>query len=126
MTSIMTSLRPHTFASVIATTLCTLTLAATTVTPTTAAAADWPTKPLRVIAPYGPGGGVDTFTRPLAAAVSRALGQPVIVENRPGAGGTIGVRAASMADADGLTFLSGGVHQPMAEELYPRRGYDLD
>jgi len=85
----------------------------------------WPAKPLRVIAPYGPGGGVDTFTRPLAAAVSRALGQPVIVENRPGAGGTIGVRAASLADADGLTLLSGGVHQPMAEGLYPRRGYEL-
>jgi len=94
--------------------------------PGAATSADWPGKPMTVIVPYGPGGGVDVFTRPLAAGLTKQLGQPMVVENRPGAGGIIGVQHAAKANADGYTFLSGGVHQPMAEGLYPRRGYDLD
>ena len=90
-----------------------------------AMAADWPDKPIRVVAPYGPGGGVDTFTRPIAARLGQSLGQPVIVDNRPGAGGTVGVRNVADSPADGYTFLSVGVHQPMAEELYSKRGFDL-
>jgi tripartite-type tricarboxylate transporter receptor subunit TctC len=94
--------------------------------PTLAMAEGWPTKPLTVVVPYGPGGGVDVFTRPIAAKLSENLGQPVVVENRPGAGGIIGVRHAANSSADGYTLLSGGVHQPMAEGLYPDREYDLD
>lgn len=93
--------------------------------PGMAISADWPDRPIRVVVPYSPGGGVDVFTRPLAAALSKELGQSVVVENRPGAGGIIGVRYAASAEADGYTFLSGGVHQPMAERLYPDRNYDL-
>ncbi len=94
--------------------------------PSTSMGAEWPDRPISVIVPYGPGGGVDVFTRPLAAGLSKELGQPVVVENRSGAGGIIGVQNAVKAAADGYTFLSGGVHQPMAEGLYPRRNYDLD
>lgn len=92
----------------------------------TALAADWPEKTIRIVAPYGPGGGVDTFTRPIASRLAQTLGQPVIVDNRPGAGGTVGVRNVADSPADGYSFLSGGVHQPMAEELYPKRGFDIE
>lgn len=92
----------------------------------TAAMAAWPDKTARVVVPYGPGGGVDVFTRPLAAQVGRSLGQTFIVDNRAGAGGTLGVKNAADSLADGYSFLSGGVHQPMAEALYPSRGYDMD
>ena len=88
-----------------------------------AQANEWPEKSVRIVAPYGPGGGVDTFTRPLATRLAQTLRQPVIVDNRPGAGGTMGVKNVADSPADGYTFLSGGVHQPMAEELYPKRDF---
>ncbi|MDB5796139.1 MAG: hypothetical protein JWP36_41 [Paucimonas sp.] len=91
-----------------------------------AQAAEWPVKATKVIVPYGPGGGVDTFTRPVAARLQEQLGHPFIVDNRAGAGGTIGVAAAAKSPADGSTLLAGGVHQPMAESLYKDKGYDLD
>lgn len=94
--------------------------------PSTAQQSDFPSKSVRVIVPYGPGGGVDTFTRPLAIHLSQTLRQQFIVDNRAGAGGTIGVKAAATAVPDGYTILSGGVHQPMAESLYPSRGYDME
>lgn len=88
-------------------------------------AQQWPTRSVTVTVPYGAGGGVDTFTRPIVQRLSEQLGQPFVVVNRAGGGGTIGVRAAAQAPADGYTLLSGGVHQPMAEPLYPQRGYDF-
>ncbi len=81
---------------------------------------------VKIVAPYGPGGGVDTFTRPVAAILSKRLAHQFIVDNRPGAGGTIGVKVVAVSPADGYTILSGGVHQPTAECLYPTRGYDMD
>lgn len=89
-------------------------------------AADYPERLVKVVVPYGPGGGVDTFTRPIAGHLSKRLGQQFVVDNRPGAGGTIAVKAVATSPADGYTILSGGVHQPMAESLYPARGYDLE
>jgi tripartite-type tricarboxylate transporter receptor subunit TctC len=91
-----------------------------------AAAAGFPDRVVKVVVPYGPGGGADSFTRPLAAQLGTQLGHQVIVDNRAGAGGTIGVKAVATAPADGYTLLAGGVHQPMAEGLYPGRGYDMD
>lgn len=93
---------------------------------TAMSAAAWPDKPITVVAPYGAGGGVDTFTRPLTAKLAELAGQPVIVDNRPGAGGTIGVQRVAVSTPDGHTLLSGGVHQPMAEGLYSKRGYDME
>lgn len=86
----------------------------------------WPDRPIRIVVPYGPGGGVDSFTRPIAAQLQGQLGQSVVVDNRAGAGGTIGVLNAARSPADGYTLLAGGVHQPMAEALYPQRGYRID
>jgi tripartite-type tricarboxylate transporter receptor subunit TctC len=73
------------------------------------AADDYPTKPLRFIVPYPPGGPLDTMARMLAEKVRADLGQPMIVENRAGAGGNIGADLATKAHADGYTLVMGAV-----------------
>ncbi len=65
---------------------------------------DWPTRPIRLINPWPPGGPADTVARPLANKLSEALGQPVVMENRPGANGTIGMAFVARAPADGYTL----------------------
>src|SRR5215475_628020 len=69
-----------------------------------AAAQDWPQRPVRMIVPFGPGGGADIIGRIVAQSLQEKLGQPVVVENRPGAGGTIGNDAVARADKDGYTL----------------------
>ena len=64
----------------------------------------WPSKPLRIIAPFPPGGSVDQVSRIFAAELTQSLGQPVVVENRPGAGGSIGTQAVATAPPDGHTW----------------------
>ena len=91
-----------------------------------ASADEWPTRIVKIVVPYGPGGGVDSFARPIAAVLSEQSPHRFIIENRSGAGGTIGVQAAARAAADGETLLAGGVHQPMSEPLYPARGYRIE
>ncbi len=85
----------------------------------------WPNKPIKLIVPFPPGGGTDTFARPLAKALSQQLGQPVVIDNRGGAGGTLGAEIAAKSQADGYTFLLGAVHHTIAVSLYPKLGYDL-
>jgi len=80
--------------------------------------AQWPNRPVRIINPYPAGGGVDTFTRPLAAKLTQQLGQTFYVENMGGAGGTIGAAAAAKAAPDGYTFFVGAIHHTIAESLY--------
>ncbi|CAM9822047.1 unnamed protein product [Phaeothamnion confervicola] len=70
-----------------------------------AAAQDWPSKPVRFIVPYPPGGGTDVIARIVQEPLSRALGQQVVIENRGGAGGAVGTEAASKSAPDGYTFL---------------------
>ena len=65
----------------------------------------WPTKPITMVVPFPPGGVADTVGRPVAEALSRSLGQPVIVENKAGAGGGIGMAAVARAKPDGYTIL---------------------
>jgi tripartite-type tricarboxylate transporter receptor subunit TctC len=66
---------------------------------------DWPTKPVRFIVPYPPGGGTDVIARILQSRLSESLGQSVVIENRGGAGGVLGTEAAAKASPDGYTFL---------------------
>src|SRR4051794_16994727 len=74
-----------------------------------AIAQPWPAKPIRMVSPFPPGGGIDASARIISLALSEQLGQQVIVENRPGAGGRIGTELASKAPADGYTLLLGSV-----------------
>jgi tripartite-type tricarboxylate transporter receptor subunit TctC len=67
----------------------------------------WPTKPIRLIVPLAPGGGTDIASRVVAQYLGEALGQPVLIDNRVGAGGVVGVEAASKAAPDGYTFVVG-------------------
>lgn len=91
-----------------------------------ALAQDWPTKPVKVIVPFPPGGGTDTVARPLAAKLSALSGQQFIIDNRGGAGGTIGATAAAKSPADGYTVLLGVVHLAVAVSAYKNLAYDLE
>jgi tripartite-type tricarboxylate transporter receptor subunit TctC len=90
-----------------------------------ALAQTYPVKPVRVIVPFPPGQGTDVATRHLAERLTRALGQNVLVENRPGAGASIGTEAVARSTPDGYTLGIGtaGTHT-MNPSLYPTLGYD--
>ena len=75
----------------------------------TAFAQPYPSKTIRVIVPFPPGGGVDIVTRTIAERLSPRVGQPIVIDNRPGAGTTIGVDAAVKSAPDGYTLLSGPI-----------------
>jgi len=70
-----------------------------------AAEQKYPTKPIRMIAPFAPGGGTDLLGRSVGARVAEMLGQPVVVDNRPGAGGAIGAEIAARSEPDGYTLI---------------------
>jgi tripartite-type tricarboxylate transporter receptor subunit TctC len=84
----------------------------------------YPEKPVRVVVPYAPGGAVDIMARLLADSLSRNLGKPFIVDNRPGAGGTIAYALVAKSRADGYTLLAVGVDFTMTPSLYSNLSYD--
>ncbi len=87
----------------------------------------WPERPVRVIVPYPPGGAVDVPIRILAEALRHRLGQPFVVENKPGAGGNIGVDAIAKAMPDGHTIGAATVNNLAINQfLYPRMPYDAE
>ena len=100
-------------------------LLTTSVLPLAASAqsAEWPTRPVRVIAPAPPGGSLDRLTRMLCEDLAKSLGQPFVVDNRPGAGGTIGSAFAASAPADGYTVLMSGVFNAIAPSLFAKLPY---
>jgi tripartite-type tricarboxylate transporter receptor subunit TctC len=81
---------------------------------------------VRLISPFAAGGGTDAFARPLAQVLSQNLGHQFIVDNRAGAGGTVGADIAAKAAPDGYTFLVGAVHHTIAVSVYAKLPYDLE
>jgi tripartite-type tricarboxylate transporter receptor subunit TctC len=86
----------------------------------------WPQKQVTFIVPFAAGGGTDAFARPLAAQLDTQLGKRVLIENRAGAGGTVGASAAAKAAPDGYTFFMGAAHHAIAPSLYPNLDYDIE
>ncbi len=102
-------------------------IAATAVPFAGASAADpWPTKPIKVIMPFGAGGSMDVLSRLLAPIVSESLGQQVIVENRPGATGTVTMAAVAAAPADGYTLMFTGSSYSIIALLMPNLPFKMD
>ena len=92
---------------------------------TAAWAQPYPSKPIRIIVPFVPGGNVDITARTVAPALGDALGQPVVVENRPGAAGMVGAQAMMGSPADGYTLMMGSNSSlAVAPNLYPNWPYD--
>lgn len=92
----------------------------------TPAHAEWPEKPIRIVVPSSPGGSADAVARMLGDRLSRALGQPVIVDNKGGGGGNIATESVARAAADGYTFLLTGNNHTVNVSLFAKPPYKLD
>jgi tripartite-type tricarboxylate transporter receptor subunit TctC len=87
-------------------------------------AQNWPAAPIKIIVPFTPGTGMDTIARTMQPELSKRLGQPVVVENRPGASGNIGADQVAKASGDGYTVLMGANTMLMASQIYPNVSFD--
>ncbi len=86
----------------------------------------WPAKAVTLIVPFPAGGGTDAFARPMAAQFARLTGKQLVIDNRGGAGGTLGASIAAKAAPDGYTLFMGAVHHAIAPSMYPKLDYDLE
>jgi tripartite-type tricarboxylate transporter receptor subunit TctC len=86
----------------------------------------WPAKPVTLVVPFPAGGGTDAFARPLSAQFSKQTGKTLVIDNRGGAGGTLGASIAAKAAPDGYTLFMGAVHHAIAPSVYPRLDYDIE
>jgi tripartite-type tricarboxylate transporter receptor subunit TctC len=100
--------------------------AATVAAPSIVRAQAWPSRPITLVVPFPAGGGTDAFARPLATQLSAQLGQQVVIDNRGGAGGTLGAGIAARATPDGYTYLVGAAHHAIAPAIYPKLEYDIE
>jgi tripartite-type tricarboxylate transporter receptor subunit TctC len=89
-------------------------------------AQSYPAKPVRIVVPYPPGGPNDIVARTVGQKLSEQLGQPVIVDNKPGASGNIGAESVAKSPADGYTLLLLTTGHTINPSLYPKLGYDLE
>ena len=86
----------------------------------------WPTKPVTIVVPFPPGGGTDAFARPLFAVMTKNVGRQFVLDNKGGAGGTLGANLAAKAAPDGYTFVMGAVHHTIAPSMYPKLDYNIE
>lgn len=125
----MNRLSPHRFVPRRNALLAMVAMASSTLygTSSMAQAQSWPApnKPLTFINPFPPGGAVDAFGRPLARQLGAQLGTPIVVENKGGAGGTVGAAIAAKMPPDGYTWFLGAVHHSIAPSMYPHLSYDI-
>jgi tripartite-type tricarboxylate transporter receptor subunit TctC len=101
-----------------------LTLLAAALIASGASAQAWPSKPVRMIVPFTAGSVTDIIGRTVAESMSKSLGQPVLIENKPGAGGTIGAAQVAKSDADGYTILIHSSGHALNPAIYPNLPYD--
>ncbi|QQS11013.1 MAG: tripartite tricarboxylate transporter substrate binding protein [Rhodospirillales bacterium] len=94
--------------------------------PGIARAQAWPERPITFLNPFPAGGGTDVFARPIAAQLSEQLKQQVIIDNKGGAGGTLGASLAAKAKPDGYMFFVGATHHTIAPNIYKTLDYDLE
>ena len=85
----------------------------------------WPARPISLIVPFPAGGTTDVLARAVGQELSKSLGQPVVVESRPGAGATLGADFVAKSKADGYTLLMGAVHHTIATSVYKKLPYDF-
>jgi tripartite-type tricarboxylate transporter receptor subunit TctC len=91
-----------------------------------ALAQTWPSKPVTLVVPFPPGGGTDAFARPLSAQFAKQTGKQLVIDNRGGAGGTVGASVAAKAAPDGYTLFMGAVHHTIAPSMYAKLDYDIE
>jgi tripartite-type tricarboxylate transporter receptor subunit TctC len=103
-----------------------LAAAAAAAAPGLAFAQAWPAKPVTIVVPFPPGGGTDAFARPLFAMMSKNTGRQFVIDNKGGAGGTVGAGIAAKAAPDGYTYFMGAVHHAIAPSVYPKLDYDIE
>jgi tripartite-type tricarboxylate transporter receptor subunit TctC len=103
----------------------TLIAAALACSATLTSAQTYPSKPIRWIVPFPPGGSTDLLARVVGQKLTESWGQQVVVENRGGAGGTVGAAEAAWAPADGYTLFMGAIHHTIATSAYPKLPYDF-
>jgi tripartite-type tricarboxylate transporter receptor subunit TctC len=99
---------------------------AAALTPLAHAQSAWPARPVMMVVPFPAGGGTDAFARPLAAQFAKQTGKQLIIDNKGGAGGTVGASAAARAANDGYALFMGAVHHTIAPSMYPKLDYDLE
>jgi len=104
--------------------VCILLIVAAAGNTATAVAQEYPAKAIRIVVPYSPGGGLDVVGRPIAQKLSESFGQPVVIDNRPGGGTTIGTTVVAKAPADGYTLLLTLSALTISPSLYPNLPYD--
>jgi tripartite-type tricarboxylate transporter receptor subunit TctC len=100
--------------------------AASLAAPAVFAQGAWPSKPVTIVVPFPPGGGTDAFARPLFAVMTKNTGRQFVIDNKGGAGGTLGAGIAAKAAADGYNFFMGAVHHTIAPAVYPKLDYNLE
>jgi tripartite-type tricarboxylate transporter receptor subunit TctC len=103
----------------------TILVLATASLPLAPKAQPYPAKPVRILVGFTPGAGMDIALRLLAPKMGETLGQQIVVDNRPGAGGNLASEAVARAPADGYTLLTNGAPAAISQTLYPKLGYDL-
>ena len=86
----------------------------------------WPAKPVTLVVPFPAGGGTDAFARPMSAQFAKLTGTQLVIDNRGGAGGTLGAGIAAKAAPDGYTLFMGAVHHAIAPSMYPKLDYDIE
>jgi tripartite-type tricarboxylate transporter receptor subunit TctC len=100
--------------------------AAAAAAPWARAQGGWPARPVTIVVPFPPGGGTDAFARPLFGLVGKNLNRQFVIDNKGGAGGTLGAGIAAKAAPDGHTFFMGAVHHAIAPSMYPKLDYNIE